>query len=164
MTLAFYAACSLYGGWKLYRCYGNQYKRIPRLAALTDAIFMFGFVVVSLDAVWVLGSALRFGWQFPGSVPQLVACLFRDVAIVALCYLYAREYLQAHATERTFYLYVANIVFMAIWFWFSPSPAYTDWTYALRNDYAAGTVWLSFCLSHIVGKTLVGVTFLSYFL
>ncbi len=161
-TLAFYAACSLYGAWKIRRIYGDSYKRLKFLTALTDAVFMFGFLVVLLDSIWIIICGLRFGWVFPNSVPQLLASLFRNAMILALCYLYAHRYLQARATDKTFLMIVVNVAFMAVWFAVSPSPAWTDWTYAFRNGYSWATVITSFFVSHVVGKTLVGLTFLTY--
>ena len=124
---------------------------------------MLGFVVVLLDAVWVVVCGLRFGPMYPDSVPQLLACLFRDISIVALCYIFVKDYLQQRAQFRTLIYFVACIVFMAVWFTLAPSPAYTDWTFALRNGYPVETVVTSFLISHVVGKTLTGLMFLSYF-
>lgn len=163
-SLIFYAACCLYGAVKIYRLYGQHYKRIPRLTALTDSIFMFGFLVVLLDTVWLIACGLRFGAVYPDSLLQLAACLFRNATILALCYLYAGWYLKERAQLSTFYMLLVNVAFLAVWFVMSPSPAWTDWTFALKNNYSLTTVLTSFFVSHIAGKTLVGLTWLTYWL
>lgn len=161
-SLAFYAALALYATFKLYRIYGHNYKRLKPLVALSDAVLMVGFVVVLLDTVWIITCMLRFGWAFPSSVLQLVACLFRNLGIVMLCYVFEKDYLRDRATQWTFITFVANVAFMAVWFWLSPSPAYTDWTFAFRNGYPLTTVLTSFLISHVIGKALVASMFLSY--
>jgi len=162
-TIAVYTILALYAARKLYRVYGHNYKRLKRLAAFTDATFMLGFVVLTLDTFWLACSGLRFGWTYPSSVLQLLACLFRNFGIVALCYIFVKDYLVDRATSKTFYLFAVNMVFMVIWFVLAPSPAYTDWTFALRNGYSLATVVLSFFISHVLGKTLLSLTYITYF-
>jgi len=163
ITLTFYVILSLYGGFKIARIYAHNYKRLKWLTALSDGAFMLGFVVITLDTVWILCSGFRFGWFYPDSIPQLLACLFRNAGIIALCYIFTKDYLQHRATEKTFIYFAVNVVFMVVWFALSPSPAYTDWTFALRFNYPITTAALSFFISHVIGKALVALTYLTYF-
>lgn len=161
-TLIFYVALAAYASVKLYRIYGHNYRKVKALAIVSDAVFLVGFVVLTLDTVWIIICGLRFGWQYPESVLQLVACLFRNLGIVTLCYVFEKDYLKERATQWTFITFCLNVAFMGVWFWLSPSPAYTDWTFAFKNGYPLSTVLTSFLISHVAGKVLVASMFLSY--
>lgn len=140
------------------------YKRFTRLAKLTDGLFIVGLVVLSNDIVWVVGSLLKWGGLYPESVFQLYLCIGRNIAGVVLCVLAVWPYLKIRLIRFTFItaaLYLVNVAFMTVWFWLAPSPAFTDWTFAIRHNYSFNVVFSGFLVSHILGKTLTALIYLS---
>lgn len=155
-SIIFYLILTLYITKKL--CIHAEYKRFKHLTAFTDAIFIVGFFVVSLDFIWIIICYLRFSSMYPDSSFNLIVCAGRDLAAVLLCYLFTASHFKnklIKASEITWILLSVNIVFLATWFFLSPTPAYTDWTFGIRHDYPLSTILTSFLTSHIIGKSLV---------
>ena len=141
-----------------------HYERFPRISAITDSFFILGFFVLFADLLWVIVCALRFGMLFFDSLPQLLMCGGRDSVGMFLCSYWVKEAQKRcviNIDQRTSRLLFAYAVFLVIWFLLAPNPAFTDWTYALRHNYPCETVILSFSISHILGKFLIGCAFLS---
>lgn len=141
----------------------SSYRRLKFLAALTDAFFLVGLVVLSLDTVWVLCSGLRFGALHPEGLRQLAFVAGRNVAGIVLCLILVGGYFTwlLKFGKTSLLAFAVNVGFMATWFALSPSPAWTDWTYAIRYDYPFTVMFTSFLVSHGVGKGLVTALFLS---
>lgn len=142
-------------------------KKFWYITKLTDAFFIVGFVVVTMDTLWIVVCGLRFGWFYPDSVLQLILCAGRNLAALVLCYFAIGNYFHDGTIKfrkTTVMLYLLNVAFLTTWFLLSPTPAYTDYTYAIRHDYPMTTVLISFMISHVVGKSVVALTFLSLFL
>jgi len=132
------------------------------LLAFTDAFLIVGFIVLFTDTQWIIASGLRFGWQYPDSVLSLIFAGGRNVAGIVLCYLLIGNYFKQGTikfAQSTFLVLAANIGFLILWFLSSPSPAFTDWTFAIRHDYPLSVVLFSFFISHVVGKGLVATVF-----
>lgn len=148
----------------IFRLNVQTYKRFQMFARFTDALFIVGLVVVSNDIIWVFACLFKWGALYPASVPQLGFCVARNVAAVMFCYLLTFHLFKKRVvgfTKATWLLYGVNVLFMSVWFWLAPTPAFTDWTYAIRHDYSLNVVAGSFLISHIGGKTLTGLIYLS---
>jgi len=133
-----------------------------KLVVLTDAMLIVGFVVVFMDTIWIVVCGLRFGWFFPNSVLQLILASGRNVAGLVFCYMLIGDYFKQGIikfTETTALVLFMNVSFLIFWFVASPSPAFTDWTFALRHDYPFSVVLSSLFISHVVGKSLVAILF-----
>jgi len=134
------------------------------ILAFTDAFLIVGFVVLFTDTLWILASGFRFGWDYPDSVLQLVFAGGRNVAGLVLCYMLIGSYFKQGIikfSRWTWNFLLINSLFLVFWFWSSPSPAFTDWTFAMRHNYSVSVVLLSLFVSHVIGKILVAVIFLT---
>lgn len=161
-TAIIYLALVIYGTRKLLKL--REYKRLKYVVAFSDSAFILAFLVLLLDTFWIIFCGLRFGWFFPDSVVGLVLAGARNLVFMAVCWLLVGRYFEGLLKPRalTFILFCANLTFLGLWFWLSPTPAYTDWTFAIKYDYPLSTVATSFLTSHVIGKSLVAVMFLSY--
>lgn len=163
-SFLFYFLLSTYAYVKLRRYTApNTLRR--KIGLYTDTIFLVGTVVLFLDGWWIITCSLRFLPIFPGSTQQLLYSGLRDFVVVIFCLMFVGHYFWIEGfvqiKRKTVILFLANLVFLVVWFWLSPSPAYTDWTYAIKNNYPMQTVLTSFLTSHILGKSLVTFIFLS---
>ena len=163
LTLTVWVLLAVYGAKHLLK--RNEYRRWRRLNAFTDSLFILGFIVLSMDLMWVVVCGFRFSWFYPlESGLQLFACAGRNVVGMSFCYLLIGGYFKngtVNFTKNTTIAYVANLVFLAVWFGLSPGPWLTDWTYAIRHGYPQATVLTSFFISHVVGKTLLTIIFVT---
>lgn len=162
-TAIIYLALVAYGVKQLLQ--RRKYKKLKFLVAFTDSAFILAFIVLLLDTLWILFCGLRFGWFYPDSVMGLALAGARNIVFMMVCWLLVGRYFEngiLNPRVSTFYLFCANLAFLGLWFWLSPSPAYTDWTFALRYDYPLSTVITSFLISHVLGKSFVGAIFLTY--
>ena len=135
-----------------------MYKRWRHVNAFTDAIFLVGIITLSTDLMWVIACALRFGMMFPDSLLQLVFCALRDMVGMIFCYLLIGNYFKnkiVNFNHKTWLGYLLNLTFLIIWFILAPNPAWTDWTYAIKNNYSFTIILTSFIISHIIGKAIV---------
>ena len=132
------------------------------LSLFTDAMLIVGFVVVYLDTFWIIACLLRFGWYFPDSILQLLFAFGRNITGLILCYMLIGNFFKQkklEITKRVTQVFFLNILFLAVWFLLSPSPAFTDWTYAIRHDYSLNVIVQGFFISHVIGKSLVAAFF-----
>lgn len=130
------------------------------LVRFAESFFLVGFTIVLLDLLWVIACGLRFGATYPNSMHALTYAALRDVAAIVFCYLFIGNHLRK-PSRTTLAIFGINLVFLVLWFGLSPSPVYTDWTFAIRNGYNAATVATSFFISHIIGKTITGTFYIS---
>ena len=155
-SIIFYVLLTAYVARTLLQRTDVKHDKYP--VAITDAILIVGFFVVILDALWVVTCAIRFGSLYPDDVLHLLTCGARDVAAAIFCYLFIGYHFKENRlkfTARTWILLAVNSWFLTLWFILSPTPAYTDWTFAIRHDYPLSIVVQSFLTSHVVGKGLV---------
>lgn len=134
------------------------------LLVFTDAFLIVGFIVLFTDTLWIVASGLRFGWFFPDSVLPLVFAGGRNMAGLVFCYMLIGSYFKQGIikfSRWTWNYLLINSLFFVFWFWASPSPAWTDWTYAIRHSYPENVVITSFLFSHIIGRFLVTLIFTS---
>jgi len=128
----------------------------------TVAAFSLGFVVLSSDLFWVLCSIVKWGPLFRSSVLQLIACAFRDLFAFILCFMMIMKELDNNIIKirKEFYFgWFINCVFFLFWFGLSPSPAYTDYTFAYKYEYTLNVVWSTFFVSHIIGRIITSYIF-----
>ena len=162
-SIVFYLLLTVYALKQIFKDLMILRKR-DYLLAFTDAVLIVGFVVVYLDTFWIVACGLRFGWQYPDSVLQLIFAFGRNITGVILCYMLIGNYFRQgklKLTNKTTQLFFLNILFLAVWFVAAPSPAFTDWTFAIRHGYSWSVILTSLFISHFIGKSLVAVIFLS---
>lgn len=135
------------------------YDQKPMFNRFFDAMWSLGRIVLLSDLVWVIVCFLRFGSQFPSSVPQLAFSGLRDLGGVIFCHINLKKKPPLFDRDLN-WMWVVDIAFMLIWFFTAPNPAYTDWTYAIRYDYPWGTVWATFFISHILGRIITSSIYL----
>ena len=165
-TLIFYAILGYYSSKQLRK--RVKYRRFERLNSLTDGLFILGFMVLTTDLMWVLVCLSRFGALYSSieifSVWQMILCAFRDLAGIFFCFLFIGNYFLkgiVKIKQHTIAMYLVNLVFLLAWFNLAPSPIWTDWTYGIRFGYPFVIVLESFCISHIVGKTIFAFLYLT---
>lgn len=162
LTLIIYGLFSFYGYRKLSK--GTVKGTLKWfLGDFTNALFILGVPVLIGDALWCIFSMLRFGYLFPGDVLMMVLCIARDLAGVFTCWLFVRKLFDHGVVGLTesfwFWIVVVNGFFFAVWFGLAVDPSWTDWTYAIRNNYGLTRVLSSLLLSHGVGRLFI---FLGY--
>ena len=165
-TFMFYAILGYYSSKQLRK--RVKYRRFERLNSFTDGLFILGFMVLTFDLIWVLVCLWRFAPLYVTfeaySVWQLILCAFRDLAGIFFCFLFIGDYLMkgiVKISKHTIVMYLVNFVFLLVWFYLAPSPAYTDWTYGIRFGYSWITVLQSFCISHVIGKSIFTLLYLT---
>jgi len=134
-----------------------KYRRWQLLNAFTDGLFTVGLVVLVGDFMWVAACLLRFGMEYPfyPDVFQLLLCLARDAVGAVFCFLLVKHLFDNGFLRFDGHFILAtmlNASFLALWFISADSPAWTDWTYALRYNFPLEVVVRSFVLSHVVGR------------
>jgi len=162
-SIVFYLLLTVYALKQIFKDLVILRKR-DYLLAFTDAVLIVGFVVVYLDTFWIVACGLRFGWQYPDSVLQLIFAFGRNIAGLIFCYMLIGNYFRQgklKLTNKTTQLFFLNILFLAVWFVAAPSPAFTDWTFAIRHGYSWNVILTSLFISHFIGKILVAAIFLS---
>lgn len=159
-SITFYLILATYGTTKILKL--KKYRRLKHLVAFTDAILILGFIVLALDILWLVACGLRFGWYYPSSVLQLIFSVGRNIAGITLCYLLIGNYFRKCLIrlEKAYWVFSLNLLFLLVWFVLAPSPAWTDWTYAIRHNYSMNTVLSSFFISHIIGKSIVALIYI----
>jgi len=159
-SIIFYLILTIWGAKQLLK--RTEYKRWKRLNAFTDSLFILGFIVLLGDLTWVIFCGLRFGWAYPSSVLQVLFSGGRDVAGITFCFLLIGSHFKNGILtfgNKTWWLLIWNALFIFVWFLLAPSPAWTDWTFAIRHGFPLETVLTSFFISHVIGKLLVATTY-----
>lgn len=159
--------------WILLALWGNlhirgkiQYKRFQRVMSVIDSIFVVGLIALSYDSLWIVFQAIRFRHFFPGDVLELIIRLIQNLGLFAICIfnaypLFKKKILKLSKVTKFFiFLELAYFVF---WFSFAPSMAFTDWTYAIRMGFEPIIVIGAFNISHVLGKLIQGLIFISLF-
>jgi len=163
-TFAFWIVLALWGNMQLKR-HGIKYKRFFSISRLVDSILIVGLVAFSFDAFWCIAQAFKFGYLYPGDLPELYRCFIRDIAFLILCYLMTYPSLIKtriiRITKTTKWFVILESTFFLIWFLLAPSPGFTDWTYAIRHAYSSMEIMGAFVISHVIGKFIQGLIFIS---
>lgn len=137
-----------------------------RLLNLVDSLLLLAVSVVALDVVWIICSGYRWGFLYPCDLWHLGLAGLRNIACLAFCGLSIFDLFRQGVVsikKSTAVAFLVNCAFMALWFGLSPSPAFTDWQYAIRHGFSTDVVLVSFVTSHIIGKSLSATVFLSLF-
>ena len=137
-----------------------EYRRWRWSNALTESFFLNGFIILSCDVLWMWASAARFLPDYPDSLGQVLAVLGRNVAGMAFCYMVISDRIKQDVIsfkESTFGAYFFFIVFLTLLFTYAQTPAFTDWTFAVRMGASTQTILTSLIFSYGLGKA-VGAT------
>lgn len=139
--------------WIMWNFFSNsvKYNKLPRLNSLLDAVFVVGFFVCLTDAMWVSMCLLRWLPLYPGDLWLLLFALGRDLCASALFGLMIWDHFRSGKLDlmnSSFIWLGICLTAQALWFAFSPSPAFTDYTYAFRHGYDLPVILGSWLLSH----------------
>lgn len=130
-----------------------QYSRFSRLLACIDGFFIVAFFVVLTDGFWCTFCMIRWLPLFPGDAFQIFSSLGRDLAAGLLFGIMIWDHFKSRVLNFSFpvifWLAVCALI-QILWFFFSPSPAYTDHTFAWRHGYPLEVVLLTFFISHFL--------------
>jgi hypothetical protein len=157
-TIVFFVVCIFFVARILYSqsFYPTQKRR--RLGSFVDGFFILGLVVTLTDMMWCAASGLRFGSMFPDSQFNIMMSFFRDVIGFVLCFYLLKPYFKSGLLKfnsQVKILIVSNAVFLSTWFITASSPAQTDFTFAIINNYPLDVVLRSFFISHFLGRIIV---------
>lgn len=129
------------------------YKKHPRILAAVDAALLVAFFVVLTDSFWCMLCVLKWLPLFPGDAIQIYSSLGRDLLAAALFGIMICDHLKKGVlqfSKTVIFWLLLSLSFQIIWFSFSPSPAYTDFTFAWRHGYPPAFVLAAFILSHFI--------------
>ena len=164
-TLLFWGLLAAWTAHHLVKSGLLRTRRLKWFAAVSESVFFIGFFVLQFDAFWIVCSALKWGPLYPWSETfQLILCLGRDAAGLLFCSLFIFEYFKDRRVRPnviTLFGYETTLGFIVIWFILAESPAYTDWTFALRYGFPVHVAIVSFTLSHVLGRALWSVIYFS---
>ena len=155
ISLTYYAILIIIGAYLLTK--RIQYTKRKWLIALTDSFFLNGFIILSGDLIWMSICAVRFLPSYPNSLIQVVSVLGRDVVGMLLCYFLVGNLIKKGVMEfkrSVFYAYVLLIGFLLVDFGMAKTPAWTDWTYAVRQGCSTSYILASLLFSYGIGKVL----------
>ena len=130
-----------------------EFKKHARLHRLINSFFIVAFFVVLTDAFWVLFSILKWLPLYPGDALQICSSLGRDIMGAALFYVMIGGYFKQkilHFNSSVIFWMCVCFISQAAWFFFSPSPGFTDYTFAWRYGYPVEVVAGSWFLSHFI--------------
>jgi len=143
----------------------SDVKRFTFLYRLVNGMMIVGFVVFIYDTSWIICQGIKFGSLYPEDLNVLLIRLIQNVGLLWVCFFYIRHLFEKGILEfssATYDLLIIQAVYFGIWFVLAPDPSWTDWTYAIRNlNY--DQVLTSFIISHLFGKIIQGLIFISLF-
>lgn len=159
-TIAGWCLMMLLGAWMLAR----YEKRGIKLRDLAAAWLVLMGLVMIMDLEWVLVDAARWLPLYPASRDQLIFSGLRDLSLGLVFLLISfRAYVipGTRLTRWTLLFYALNLIFLIAWFWISPDPSLTDYTFATRHGYSDQRILQAFLISHVLGRFLVLGLFLT---
>lgn len=140
-----------------------EYKKLPRLMSLLDALFVVAFFVVLTDSFWALFTLLKWLPLHPGDFVQIGSSFLRDLIGALLFYLFIGGYFKQHtlSLDRSVIFWLLVCFFsQAAWFLLAPSPGFTDYRYAWRHGSDIGIIIGSFLFSQFVMRIPLWITIL----
>lgn len=161
LSLASYWILAIWGIPHLSRAY--PYSRRPRFSALIDLLFLVGLFVFLSDLFWCVAVLARWVPCFPEETLNVLMYIGRDAAGVAFCFLLTKHLFDFGIVyfKSWFFLALAlDVGFKLLWFFLAPSPAWTDYTFAWKNDFSMDIVMGSFVISHFLGRITFALTYL----
>jgi len=123
--------------------------------AFTESVFLMGFIVLSMDILWMLVCAARFLPMYPQDISQVLLVLARDGVGMIFCYLLVGERIKDGIISfnyGTSLAYLLLLGFFALVFMVAPNPTWTDWTYAIRQGCDMSTILYSLLVPYGMGK------------
>lgn len=166
-SFAFYTICGILGAWLLIKR-GAEYRRAPWLLAFVESLMLIVAFVLVQDTLWLVFNTWK--WIVP---------MYSDVATFWNYYVRFAQNLIGLGMMlfltwdrwkagwfRISRINVACFVIVFLWlgiqFDLAPNQAYTDWMFAVANEYPDWLILQGFLLN--VGmKALLAVAFLSTF-
>lgn len=155
MTIGFYGLLSL---WGALRFKPHSFKQW--CAAISDAVFILGLVVLPMDLMWSSFQEVRFQSLFPQDISLIVA-INRDIIALFLCYLLTRKFFKADGilNWKSLLQLTIYIEYFTFHFIMAPDPSWTDYTYGIRFGYPIQQIVLQYVLCGIPSKALQGLIY-----
>jgi len=163
-TFVFWIVLWLWGLLHLRKEHFADVKRIQGLYRLVNCMMIVGLVAFIYDSTWILGQILKFGHLYPSDINELYLRLGQNLGFLLICFLFTNHLFKNGILEfraRTYDLLLLQMFYFIIWFYAAPDPSWTDWTFAIRNGFPRTQVIKSFFISHVVGKMIQGLIFIS---
>lgn len=159
-TMLFCFVISLWGARRLSRN-GVSYKKFSKLIVFADAVLILGVIYLLADLMWLSFNAFKWVYTYPEMIaaysliyPRNLLALF--LLAVFLGSMYGKYF---SFTRYTLSCYFAYGIFLFFWFYLAPNPAFTDWAYAVRNNYDLSTIVFSFVISNVFAKVFFAFTY-----
>ena len=142
-----------------------SYSKHPTLLSLTDSFFIVGFIILSGDLIWISLSGLRFLPSYPNNMYLVLSTVGRDVAGMCFCFLLEVGKIGKLVKPKwhTVVAYIVLIGFLGYNFLIAPAPAWTDYTFAIRQNYSIDYVLKAFLVNWVGGKIFTGLVVYSWF-
>lgn len=163
ISLIYYAILILFGAYFLVK--RVEYRRFKWLNALTESFFLNGFIILSGDLIWILICACRFLPFYPDNLFLVVCVSLRDFVGMILCFLLVGNHIRKGVIKfgkNTFMAYLLLIGFLLVDFGMATTPAWTDWTFAVRQGYSTSFILASLFFSYGLGKVFSTVLWWSW--
>jgi len=162
ITIIFYGLLSLYGAKKMMKG-SNSKSLFTWIKTANDSLIFLGIIVLIGDVFWCVACYLRFASTFTGGL-QLIVCIIRDLAGLTLCVIWSKPLFKSQIVKFDFLTFIGFtllIVFLTVWFVEAGDPSWTDWTYAIRNNYSLQRILTSVFISHGIGKSITALLYVS---
>jgi len=120
------------------------------------SFFLIGFIILSGDFIWMLLSTVRFLPFYPDNLFLCLSVLGRDAVGMLLCFLLTHDKMDKvlQFSQRTVLAYGFLILFLGFHFLIAETPAWTDYTFAIRQGYSFDFILSSFIATWIGGKVV----------
>lgn len=154
---------ALYGFRQLWGTTSKGKGLFTKIIVYFDALMVLGFWVLIGDIFWCVACYLRFASTYSGG-NQLLISILRNFAGVIFCYLSVKNLFRSKKVRFDFGVFIGlllNFMFLVVWFMSAQTPAFTDWTYAIRHGYPFNMILTSLMLSHVIGKAIIGYIYFS---
>jgi hypothetical protein len=149
--MAVMAALTLWGANRI-----RQIEARPfRIRDLVDSFQVMLMVFFINDSLWLAMTGIRWLPFHPDSLLQVSVAMIRNVSVMIILWiLIFRVRYQPHLDFGIPFIsriYIETC-FLLAWFTLAPSPAWTDYTYAINAGASLQQVLVTYLISHVVAK------------
>lgn len=149
--------------WAHKKLPSTSYKRIAWLGKLADTLCILGILALIGDTLWVSLCWFRWPESYSGiAFPYIFLPIVRNTSMIVVCtLLVSRNWLREgyiQINREVAKLIGINILYMVLRFYLAPGKEWTNWLYAIQNDFACWPyVWF---LDYIVCRGLTTLVWL----
>lgn len=163
-TFIFWIVLWLWGLLQLPLSTYDDVKRIPKVYRLVNCMMIVGLIAFIYDSTWIFFQIVKFGHLYPSDLNEILLRFGQNAGLFCICFLFIFHLFEKKILEfqsRTYDLLIIQLFYFIAWFYLAPDPSWTDWTYAIRHGFPREQIYLSFIISHVIGKMIQGLTFIS---